>query len=427
MSCSQRSHSAGGTCSGRCGCAANHASIAAASSVVAAQALGEADVAEADVEPRHELAQRPQALQLGGSVQPVAGVRALGLDEPGTLDVAQHPRRPVRRLRSLLDRQGVHARPTLPRPCQGLVRMRVVAARDLADRGEPVDLQYKRATSMCPQAPTAEADRRALARPGPALRADRGRPARGARPRDARRATGPSSAVLADAQLVVADGGEIARCERAALPRARRLDERDRGIRGDADGDAARARARRALDRAGRDRRAARARARARRDASAAEGVAQRLREHRGGAPRGAARRGASRGRGARRDRARRRARAPPASRTRRRRWGGRLAVVAGGGLVAVGLLVAILGRPAGGGAGEPGVVAVSRGERELDRAAGAREASPSTRSPRACGSRPTTSRSTARRRRATASTGRASPRSARSSRATARRRSPAS
>ena len=43
-----------------------------------------------DAERVSELAQRSQTLQLLRSVQPVAGVRAPRLDEPGALDVAEH-------------------------------------------------------------------------------------------------------------------------------------------------------------------------------------------------------------------------------------------------------------------------------------------------------------------------------------------------
>ena len=124
MSCSQRSQSAARDVLGTARLRFEPRVDARRELVVAAQALREADVAEADVEARHELAQRPQALELGGPVQAVAGARALGLDEPGALDVAQHPRRPVRGLRSLVDRQGVHPEGTLPRSCQGLGRAR---------------------------------------------------------------------------------------------------------------------------------------------------------------------------------------------------------------------------------------------------------------------------------------------------------------
>ena len=44
----------------------------------------------------------------GGSVEPVARRRAGRRDQPGPLDVAQHPRRPARRLRRLVDRQSIH-------------------------------------------------------------------------------------------------------------------------------------------------------------------------------------------------------------------------------------------------------------------------------------------------------------------------------
>ena len=75
---------------------------------VGAQAQRERDVGEAELVALEQLAQRAQALQLGGAVEPVAGAGALGLDEPDALDVAQHARRPAGRLRGLVDRQGVH-------------------------------------------------------------------------------------------------------------------------------------------------------------------------------------------------------------------------------------------------------------------------------------------------------------------------------
>ena len=73
-----------------------------------AQAPRERDVGEADVVLGEQLAQRAQALQLGGTVEAVAGRGAGGLDEPHTLYVAQHARRPTGRLRRLVDRERIH-------------------------------------------------------------------------------------------------------------------------------------------------------------------------------------------------------------------------------------------------------------------------------------------------------------------------------
>ena len=44
-----------------------------------------------------------QALELSRAVEAVSRAGALGLDEPDTLDVAQHARRPTGRLRRLMD------------------------------------------------------------------------------------------------------------------------------------------------------------------------------------------------------------------------------------------------------------------------------------------------------------------------------------
>ena len=49
---------------------------------VGAQALGEADLAQADVEVLQQLAQRAQALELGGAVEAVARVGARGSRSP---------------------------------------------------------------------------------------------------------------------------------------------------------------------------------------------------------------------------------------------------------------------------------------------------------------------------------------------------------
>src|ERR1019366_8925409 len=78
---------------------------------LAAQTGREAELREPEAEAREQLAQRPQALQLGGPVEPVATGRAAQLEHPGALDVAQHARRPSGRLRSLVDRQSVHRAP----------------------------------------------------------------------------------------------------------------------------------------------------------------------------------------------------------------------------------------------------------------------------------------------------------------------------
>ena len=60
-----------------------------------------------------QLAEGPQPLELGGAVEPVAGRRALWLDEARTLDVAEHAGRPTGGLGSLVDGQGVLHCPNL--------------------------------------------------------------------------------------------------------------------------------------------------------------------------------------------------------------------------------------------------------------------------------------------------------------------------
>src|SRR5262245_2635917 len=56
----------------------------------------ERDLVEVDAIAPPQLAQRPQLVQLAQSVLAVAGARASGDDEPGRLEVAEHPRRPAR-------------------------------------------------------------------------------------------------------------------------------------------------------------------------------------------------------------------------------------------------------------------------------------------------------------------------------------------
>ena len=73
-----------------------------------AQAPGEPDVGEGDAEAPEQLAEGAQALQLAGAVEPVAAVRSRGHDQARTLDVAEHSRRPARRLGRLVDGQRIH-------------------------------------------------------------------------------------------------------------------------------------------------------------------------------------------------------------------------------------------------------------------------------------------------------------------------------
>src|SRR3954452_22491345 len=70
-----------------------------------AHALRERDVRRAEPVPVEQLAQRPKALELGRSVDPVARPVAGRLDEADALEVPQHPRRPTGRLSGLVNRE----------------------------------------------------------------------------------------------------------------------------------------------------------------------------------------------------------------------------------------------------------------------------------------------------------------------------------
>src|SRR3954470_25034852 len=87
---------------------------------VVAQALGERDVGEPAVVLGEQLAQGAKPLQLCRAEDAVAGCRAVRLDQPDALQVAEHPGRPSGGLSRLVDGQAVgHRRPTLARLCQG--------------------------------------------------------------------------------------------------------------------------------------------------------------------------------------------------------------------------------------------------------------------------------------------------------------------
>src|SRR5689334_21225736 len=75
---------------------------------VDAQALGEAPLAQPDVGLLQQLAQPAQWLEPGRPVEPVAALRARRVEQADALDVAQHARRPARRLGRLVDGDGVH-------------------------------------------------------------------------------------------------------------------------------------------------------------------------------------------------------------------------------------------------------------------------------------------------------------------------------
>ena len=78
---------------------------------LAPQAQREGEIGQPDLVLVQQLAERSQALQLGRAVEPVAGGRALGLNEADALHVAEHASRPAGRLRRFVDGQRVHLPP----------------------------------------------------------------------------------------------------------------------------------------------------------------------------------------------------------------------------------------------------------------------------------------------------------------------------
>ena len=68
------------------------------------KAQGEPDVSELEAVRLEQLAQGAQPLQLGRPVEPVARCRSGRFDQTELLDVTQHPRRPTRGRRCLVDR-----------------------------------------------------------------------------------------------------------------------------------------------------------------------------------------------------------------------------------------------------------------------------------------------------------------------------------
>ena len=63
-----------------------------AKAVLLAHAQGERKVRQPDVVLVQQLTQGAQALELGGSIQPVSGGRALGLNEPDAFDIPKEVR-----------------------------------------------------------------------------------------------------------------------------------------------------------------------------------------------------------------------------------------------------------------------------------------------------------------------------------------------
>src|SRR5437764_9872074 len=76
------------------------------------------DVRELHFEVTPELAERAQLVQLEQAVGPVARGSAAGDDEAGTLQIAEHPRRPARAGGRFPNRRVSH-RATLTQACQG--------------------------------------------------------------------------------------------------------------------------------------------------------------------------------------------------------------------------------------------------------------------------------------------------------------------
>ena len=110
LSCSKRSQSLGLHMLGAAGLGLQPALHRVAQVSFARHPAREGDVRQRDVEPRQQLLERAQALQLTGAVEPVAGGGARRRHQPGLLDIAEHPRRPAGRRRGFVDRQGLHAR-----------------------------------------------------------------------------------------------------------------------------------------------------------------------------------------------------------------------------------------------------------------------------------------------------------------------------
>src|SRR2546423_4633468 len=77
--------------------------------LVLAHALGEGHVREAAVEAGEQLPQRAQPLELLGAELAVAGPGPRWMNQTDALQIAQHARRPACGLRSLVDRQPIHA------------------------------------------------------------------------------------------------------------------------------------------------------------------------------------------------------------------------------------------------------------------------------------------------------------------------------
>src|SRR5215211_1727070 len=76
---------------------------------LAAQACGEGELVELDREALTKPAKRAQLVELGETVETIAGSRALRRDEPVLLEVPEHPCRPARLGRGVSDRQLLHA------------------------------------------------------------------------------------------------------------------------------------------------------------------------------------------------------------------------------------------------------------------------------------------------------------------------------
>jgi len=86
--------------------------------VLAAKPGCERDLGDAEPEAPPQVGERAQLVQLPQPVVPVAGAAARGNDDAGTLQVAEHPRRPAGLLGRGGDVQLVHG-PTLTHMCQG--------------------------------------------------------------------------------------------------------------------------------------------------------------------------------------------------------------------------------------------------------------------------------------------------------------------
>src|SRR4051812_9832737 len=84
-----------------------------------AQPRGKGDVADPEAEAAPQVGERAELVLLAQAVEPVARGRARGDDEPGLLEIAEHPGRPAGTCGRMGDVDRIHI-PTLTKLCQSL-------------------------------------------------------------------------------------------------------------------------------------------------------------------------------------------------------------------------------------------------------------------------------------------------------------------